>query len=384
MRKSTCLLPKVLFHLATGLCLVGMHGGIAAAQGEVLPSSSGSGGFFSRELGTALRFNYHTNGYGVQEDVVSLGAMKVFNMQGATAFLDGQGTLSDDFGGGFNLGVGYRQLTTLGMEYDPERILGVGFWTDGQSTAADNFFTQLGFSLESLGDSYDVRLNGYFPLEGTKTGDAVLSDVNSAFSGNNLFSATERFTIDSAHNVVDGEIAKRIGNLEAWGFAGAYQLGGNGGDATGYRLGVRGYAVPDFAVSMEVTEDDVYGGNLMVGATWFIGRTHKGNAPCGTLLDRFREPVIRNNFIATTQRRESRASGDALMIDGSTDLVSIVHVDSSADAGGDGTFENPYMTLAEASGAGSAANDIILGAWWLRVRWCCRPNHSPREPTTSG
>ena len=343
---------------------------VSRAQDDgVVPASYQSGSFFNRQLGTALRFNYHTQGYGTTDGVFSLGGMKVVNMDDATVFFDGQGTLSDDFGGGYNLGVGYRQLTTLGTNFDPQRILGASFWTDGQSTSADNFFTQVGFALESLGESYDLRLNGHFPLERNKVGDAVLTGAGDPFfMGNNIFGATEEFTIDTALSVIDGEFAKRIMDLEAWAFAGAYHLRGGDTNTGGYRVGVRGYAVPDLAVSFAVTEDDVYDANFLFGITWFIGRTHKGNQPCGNIYDRFREPVLRNDFIAVTSRRESQPSGNPLTDPTDDEAIRIVHIDSNdgttAAGGGDGTFENPFRDIADVDAlgnpAGSMEGDIIL------------------------
>ncbi len=364
MRKSTCLLPKVIFTLAFGLALTIGQPEASFAQDDVLPSSSQSGSFFNRQLGTALRFNYHTRGYGTQDDVFSLGGMKVFNMDGATAFIDGQGTLSDDFGGGFNLGAGYRQLTTLGLDFDPQRIMGASFWTDGQSSANDNFFTQLGFSLESLGDAYDIRFSGYFPLDRTKTGDVALTGSGTPFySGNNIFGATESFGVDTALDVLDLEGAVRVADLEAWAFAGAYYVGGGANDTAGYRAGMRGYALPDLAVSASITDDDIYDTNFLFGITWFIGRTHKGNAPCGTLLDRFREPVIRNDFIAMETGRVDRQSGDALTSPTDDEAIRVVHVNSGAAAGGDGTFENPFDQISDVDAsllANSMEGDIIL------------------------
>lgn len=365
MRKSNCLLPKLLFALALSVAL-GLHSDQpAAAQGDgVIPANYESGSFFNRKLGTALRFNYHTQGYGVQDDVFSLGGMKVFNMEGATAFVDGQGTLSDDFGGGFNLGVGYRQLTTLGTSFDPQRIMGASLWTDGQSTANDNFYTQLGFALESLGDAYDLRLNGHFPLERTKEGDPILTGSGTPFfSGNNIFGAEESVGIDTALDVLDAEIAVRVADLEAWAFTGAYYVGGGSDDTAGYRAGMRGYALPDLAVSLQVSDDDIYATNVMFGVTWFIGRTHKGNAPCGTLLDRFREPVIRNDFIAMETSRITRATGNALTSPDDNEAIRLVHVDSSAGAGGDGSFENPFDQISDVDAINdmnSLEGDIIL------------------------
>ena len=364
MRILTCLQPKVLFFVVLTLALlVGtVRSGIAQESPGVVPTSYESGSFFNQKLGTALRFNYHSHGYGIQDDVFSLGAMKIVTLdEESTVFLDGQGTLSDDFGGGFNLGVGYRQMTMSGsplMSVDPQRILGLGFWTDGQSTASDNFFTQLGFSLESLGDSFDMRLNGHFPLERSKFGDATLTTFDSpTFVGNNLVSQTSSRSVDTAHSVIDAEFAKRITNLEAWAFIGGYQLGGGDVDATGYRLGVRGYAVPDLALSLQLTDDDQYATNVMFGVTWFIGRTNKCNGPCGTLRDRFREPVLRNDFIATTRRIEV-INGDVLTDATSGEILRFVHVDSTGSAG-DGTFENPLNEITGV-GAASQADDTIL------------------------
>ena len=367
MRIFNFLLTKNVFLAVVGLTVVlsGTDSNLRAQDGDVIPASyQNSGSFFNRSLGTALRFNYHTQGYGTQDDVISLGGMKIFNEEGATWFLDGQGTLSNSFGGGFNLGAGYRQLTNSTsplMSMDPQRILGVGFWADGQSTKADNFFTQLGFSFESLGDSFDVRLNGSFPLDRTMTSDPVLSSTGRpVFAGNNLFNETETITIDTAHSVVDGELAKRIMNLEAWAFLGGYQLGGGSIDATGYRVGVRGYAVPDLALSLQVTDDDVYATNVLFGITWFVGRTNRSNGPCGTLLDRFREPVLRNDFIVTTSVHQTQAAGNAA-IDPDTGLAKVfVFADSNAAAGGDGTFENPYDNLTDTTN-NHAEFDTILG-----------------------
>lgn len=318
-------------------------------------SYTSSGSYFNRQLGTPLRFSYHSEGYGTETGVVSLGSMYVAPLDGAAWFLDGQGTLSEDFGGGFNLGIGYREMVDFGGRFDSERILGLSFWTDGQSTDADNFFTALGFGLESLGESYDMRLNGSFPLSRTQTGDPTLIDFDTpVFQGNELFSGIESIVTDTAFSVVDAEAAKRIGDLDAWALLGVYYLGGGGADDAGFRAGVRGYALPDLAVSLQVTDDDIYHTNVMFGITWFVGRTHSGNAPCGVLEDRFREPVYRNDFIAMTSKNATRGAGNPLTDADTNALFNFIHVsnDGTQAAAGDGTFENPFTTLAQAQGPG--------------------------------
>ena len=357
------LLAALWLVMATTAVGLAQNGPIESGSGEFVPeipaSYSGSGSFFNRQLGTAFRFSYHNEGYGTQDGVVTLGTMKVFNQQGSTIFLDGQATLSDGFGGGFNAGIGYRTLANLGFGPDPRRINGISFWADGQSTSADNFFSQLGVAAESLGDSFDLRFQGNFPLDRIK--DGVRVDVLGAspmFEGDALMGDLQRFARDTALTVIDLEGAKRILDLEAWAFLGGYHLTGSGMDATGYRAGVRGYAVPDVSVSLQVTDDDIYHTNVVFGLTWFVGRTNRSNEPCGTLLDRFREPVLRNDYIATTQQiidDPINPLSDAV----SNEQFVFVHVDSDAPAGGDGTIENPYNTLAAAE-AGSSEDNIVF------------------------
>ncbi|MCH8840384.1 MAG: hypothetical protein IH831_06835, partial [Planctomycetes bacterium] len=357
------LLTVLWLVVATAAVGLAQNGPVESGGGEFVPeipaSYSGSGSFFNRQLGTAFRFSYHNEGYGTQEGVVTLGTMKVFNQEGSTIFLDGQATLSDGFGGGFNAGIGYRELANLGFGPDPRRIHGISFWADGQSTSADNFFSQLGVAVESLGDSYDLRFQGNFPLDRTKDGERV--DVLGAmpmFEGDALMGDLQRFARDTALTVIDLEGAKRIRDLEAWAFLGGYHLTGGGMDATGYRAGVRGYAVPDVSVSLQVTDDDIYHTNVVFGLTWFVGRTNRRNEPCGTLLDRFREPVLRNDFIATTQQiidDPINPLSDAV----TNEQFVFVHVDSNAPAGGDGTIENPYNSLAAAE-AGSSEDNIVF------------------------
>jgi hypothetical protein len=370
MRAFTCLLPSqwligvVGFWAICGLAIpvgaqVPVSDGTIATEGAIAEASyTSSGTYFSRELGTPLRFGYHSEGYGTDRGVASLGAMKVFNLDGAAWFLDAQGTMSDDFGGGYNAGLGYRELVNLDRGFDAERILGASFWSDGQNTEGENFFNQLSFGLESLGESYDLRLNGYFPLERTKESDAEqISFDEIIFQNHELFAGREIITTSTAYSVIDAEFAKRIGNLDAWGIAGVYHLGGGGADDTGYRLGVRGYAVPDLAVTLQVTDDDIYHTNVMIGLTWFVGRTHTGNAPVGSIVDRFREPVWRNDFIATTASTREQGAGEALTDAENDEKFYFIHVDEFAAAGGDGSIENPFNNLAEAEAAQQAPFD---------------------------
>ena len=365
MDKPTLVFSKTLLLFST--LLIGAATTCYAQFEESIVDSSlasgysRSGSYFNRQLGSALRFNYQTEGYGTQKGIVTLGSMKVFNMDGATFNLDAQATLSDDFGAGYNAGLFYRSLKDIGFGPDSQRIMGIGFWSDGQSTSADNFFNQLGVTLESLGDSYDLRFQGNFPLERRQDGDPYeVIGADPVYEENFLMSEVFEFKRDTSLTNIDFEAAKRLMNLEAWAFLGGYHLSGGEYDATGYRAGVRGYAVPDLALTVQVTDDDIYHTNVMFGITWFVGRTSVANQPCGNVLDRFREPVLRNPYIATVQRTITDATTPY------TDAVTgeeffFVHVDDDTPAGtGDGTFENPYTTVNEAQDPNNSGPDNII------------------------
>ena len=186
----------------------------------------GGGEFFSQELGTLLRMRYNTESYGQERrGNLDLGTMRVANFQDAIAFFDGQVTLSDVNGVGYNLGVGFRWLGWTPFPLEPERITGFSFWADGSSTESGNFFPQVGVSYESLGDMWDLRVNGYIPVgkesqigEFTPTG-AVSFDEN--------FLVQEAIADrNTSFNVGEAEIARRImGDRDAWAFAGSLRAG---------------------------------------------------------------------------------------------------------------------------------------------------------------
>ena len=120
---------------------------------------------------------------------------------------------------------------------------------------------------------------------------------------------------------------------------------------------MRGYAYPDLLLQFAVSNDDVFNTNATFSLQWFVGRTRTNFEPCGGIADRLREPVMRNDYVALGQ--STRTGGIALTNpDGSA--LRIVHVDSSAAAGGNGTFENPYNEIDQANGAGSQAGDIVF------------------------
>jgi hypothetical protein len=315
------------------------------ADGGAPVTNMGGGDFFSQELGTIFRLRYSTESYGQDEQGnFDIGTMQVTNFDDATAFFDGQVTVNEQQGVGFNLGLGYRFMSETPFAIEPERITGVSLWADGTDTKGGDFFPQVGVSLESLGEMWDVRLNGYIPLGArTKTGSFASTGVI-GFAGNNIVDATVADQ-HTSFDVAELEFARRMGSdRDAWLFAGPYVLANEDDSSAGWKVGVRGYAYPDLLLQFAVNQDDIFHTHAAFSLTWFVGRTRTNFQPACGLPDRMREPVMRNDYVALS--KTIIHSGNPLTDTVSGEAFNVVHVDSNAAPGGNGTFEHPLNNVA--------------------------------------
>lgn len=322
---------------------------------------SAGGSTYSGYLGAHMRARYNTRSYGQTRGNLDLGTAKFYDDGNGVWFADGQVTMNDDAGMGYNVGLGYRFLTLplLPGSFDKEKIAGISVWSDGNATINDNFFTQVGVSLEYLGENWDMRSNISVPLEDTKYG-SFTETGELTFAGN--FLARETIAgVDEALGVAEFELARRLLDLDAWAFADVYSLYGENTDTVGAKVGVRGYVLPDLSLSMAIAEDDVFGTNAVFNMTWFIGRTRGNVSNCSWAYQRLREPVLRNDYIAIAQstiRGGNTVTGD-VNGDGTSEQIGIVHVDSTAAEGGDGSFESPLNELDDVFD-NSTGNSIVL------------------------
>jgi hypothetical protein len=325
------------------------------------PTTEMGGGsyFFAQDLGTMLRVRYNTESYGQDNESgnLDIGTMQMISFDDSAVFFDGQVTLNDPDGVGFNVGVGYRWMSFQSFASSPGVMQGVSIWADGTNTEADNFFPQIGLSYESLGEMWDLRANGYIPVgDDTQIGDFE-GTGGIGFQGNSIAQLTQA-TVDTSFYVGEAELARRLTReRDAWAFAGPYFLANDSDDTLGYRAGLRGYAYPDLLLQIAVSNDDIFDTNAAFTMIWFVGRTRTHFRPACGVPDRFREPVMRNDYVALAQ---STIAGGVPLTGGGGEDLRFVHVNSNAAPGGDGTFENPFDMVTDVNGAGSVDGDIIL------------------------
>src|SRR5689334_16939198 len=311
------------------------------------PMSQSGGGdisYFSQDLSTILRLRYSTQSYG-QDGTgnFDVGTFQIVTMGDTAAFFDGQVTMNESDGVGFNLGIGYRWMDYPDWAGEG-RMDGVSLWADGTHTDAGNFFPQVGVSLESLGELWDVRANGYIPTGDKEQVGPFKSTNVIGFEGNSISNLTKA-TVDKPFYSAEVELARRLGaNRDAWAFAGPYFVGNSDEDSAGFKAGMRGFAYPDLLLQFAVSNDDVFKTEATFSVVWFVGRTRTDYRPSCTPADRMRDPVMRNDYVVLSHK--SRTGGNALTNPDGTALR-VVHIASNAPAGGDGTFEHPFNQLTQ-------------------------------------
>ncbi|WP_428308219.1 beta strand repeat-containing protein [Lacipirellula sp.] len=340
---------------AAMLALLACGSSANAQSADGLPfESSASGRIYNGT--TPLRLWHQTRGYGMEASQTAFGGRMAVDLVDAIGFLDGQFRVSNESQFGMDFGGGFRWMAPSLLTGDT-RVFGLTGWYDGQETTLNNYYNQLGVSFESLGEQIDFRVNANIPLENVKSGDTVITTDTISYSGNFLSIAT-LIPSDVALRVVDFEAAPRIFDLNAWIYAGGYQMDGDNVSEMGAKGGVRGYVTNDLAVDVGVQDDDLFGTNTVFQVIWTPGRTGAGPTSwVHTLADRMREQVYRNNYIATTQVQKQGAI-NLTDVDGQD--IRIVHVDFTSSSPGDGTVENPYTSINSANGTGSQQGDIIL------------------------
>jgi hypothetical protein len=266
-------------------------------------------------------------------------------------FGDVRGFVSNEALFGGNAGVGYRYLDEGMMSW-----YGGSLWYDIDNTTGQ-LFHQIGFSLEAAIEVFEVRSNFYLPVADTEkqfsTGTLAARFDNHQL----LFDSTSRF--GTAMKGLDFEVGSSLPvpvgafGSDLRGYVGGYFF--NGGDAANISgVKVRAELDVNNAVTTQLlyTNDGTFGSNLMVGAQvefpW--GARHPSSSWKRAMPTPYR--YVERNYNIIVGKTRSDLLG-IVAINPATGLpYEVQHVSADGTAGGGGTPEATWATVAQAQNAG--------------------------------
>ena len=267
-------------------------------------------------------------------------------------FLDVRGHVFNNGKWAANAGIGLRYLTAC-------RVWGANVYYDYRRTKHHHNFNQIGAGLESLGQTWDFRINGYFPV-GKR--EKVYSNFQfDGFKGNSLILSRKREVAMTGFNAEVGYHYDCWECFPIYAAIGPYYLNGKGHSAWGGKLRARVDFWDYFHLEGNVSYDKIFKwiGQGEVGISYSFGCRRTIKTRCGnccdtalTLSDRSLQPVDRFEIIAIDDHRKKEKAIDP--ITGQPWFFIFVNNLSHSL----GTFESPFPTLLEAQNA-SHPNDAI-------------------------
>ncbi len=328
-------------------CAVVLSGfAIAHAQGETCANGK-------QHYRTAIR-HIESGGIGYEDGYTTLEAFFASDPSQwiVTPFLDARGHVFNNGKWATNVGAGLRALWK-------NRAYGVNTYYDYRNTGRFHS-NQVGVGLETLGELFDFRINGYLPF-GTKISDPYHTAFRN-FSGHDMILSQK---YQSAMKGADAEFGFHFGKSKSFDFYAAagpyYFIGEKAPVIWGGKARVLGafkdILTLEISDSYDRTFHNKFQGQIALNFS-FGPRSKvqkKRDRTCeeaDTLNDRMLQPVGRQEIIVIDKVRKN-----TIAIDPATGLpLFFVFVNNTSHS--EGTYESPYPSLGLAQ-ANSSPNDII-------------------------
>lgn len=265
-----------------------------------------------------------------------------------------------------NLGLGYRHLLP-----EKKAIAGGHVWLDRRRTDLGSTFYQAVAGAEWLGETVDLRLNGYLGLSDKKiypgNGSSTVSRpflagtglfVNTSTAGSVLEEPQDGFDIELGSNIPEFDFTKKIDSIRLYG--GAYYFDGpNTNSVAGWRARMTADITPDIQIGARFQRDDERGSQGFLEATVRFPFGAKKSYRREGLRARMDESPERDIDIVTGTMATSATQTTEPVLNSATGTPQeIIHVDNTAAGGGNGSTETPYNNLAAAEAA-AGTHDII-------------------------
>jgi hypothetical protein len=258
-----------------------------------------------------------------------------------------------------NFGFGYRQVVK-----ETDSVLGVHGWIDQRRTDNNSTFHQLTLGAESLGNVFDMRMNGYVPLSNSHT--ILFPNTGSLvpyLAGTGIYYDTNGSLVETPQYGVDAELGyrlpvlqKQLDTLRVYG--GVYSFFRDKTDpVNGFRIRTEAVINPALSIGARYQYDDPRGSQGFLEATIRFPFSAKKMYQQKGLYGRLDESPERDIDIVTSAKRDSGLHKPVINNDSGT-AQRIIYVDNTAATGGDGSKDHPFNNLTSAQDS-LKANDIL-------------------------
>ncbi|MDP5238953.1 inverse autotransporter beta domain-containing protein [Uliginosibacterium sp. 31-16] len=260
-------------------------------------------------------------------------------------------------GNEFNLGLAYRKLVAEGQW----AVGGYGAW-DRRRSFLGNYFNQITLGVEARNSWMDWRLNYYQPITGKK--EIGLGDLNH-FSGNNIY---RNGVYEEALRGADLELGFDLPlfqSLETRIYTAAYTFKGDvsGPAANGWRGRLEARLNKRFTLGLGTQHDKKSGTTNFLSLSYAFGGGYSGDGK-RSLRERMIEPWVRDDDIVLAAAESGREK------DAKQTSDQAIHIDNSKATNGDGSYENPYNSVANCEAAKCfAANGDGSGSYNMIRLW---------------
>lgn len=269
-----------------------------------------------------------------------------------------------------NLGLGYRRIVTMPV-LEHEGVAGVNGWIDRRKTERGSQFYQVTAGAEWLGESIDLRLNGYIPLSSEREIEIPNADPQGpSFSGTGIVVDTNGRILEEPQHGFDVELGWEVGSqidfirdntdsLRVYG--GAYYFNGDKTEKiAGWRTRIAADMTEDVQLGARFQRDGERGSQGFIEATIRFPFGHKKSYRKEGLRARLDESPERDIDIVTGSQVTDAGDRVPVLNTVTGQPQEVLTVDNTAAGGGDGTAERPFNTLAAAEAAASAHTIIYV------------------------
>lgn len=260
------------------------------------------------------------------------------------------------------LGMGIRQMTDSGV------VVGLNAFYDGRNTNM-RYYNQAGLGWEALGAVWEARGNVYIPMGSQSArSQTVGAAVNPQFVNQNIqIDRLLNNQVESAMNGCDVELGRQLPsrreNVRTSAYMGYYHYSNTGmRAANGIRVRAESWFQENVSANFSLQNDAVFKTTVTGGVSLHYGGVPNGSRRANPLAAKLGSRVVRDPNIVISTQQSTSTTQELLTDPVSGDPIVVVHASSTAAAGGDGSVETPYDTLAAMQAGSSAGNILFLHA----------------------